>query len=190
MNLFLKSKEAEVYKPGQGGLLISRLVIGVLWAAQLTWKMPPTFGCPPGFAVSTSISARTTGLCDWVGLMTVYSKVPLQAALVKSLVIPNLAWMGWIIWIMEALVGLSLILGVFTRLGGLLALIQAANLYLGVSGVPGEWPWTYVMLATFGLLFMAVPSGRFLGVDGRLRARLQAGADKGNWLAKILLALT
>jgi hypothetical protein len=56
MNLFLKSKEAEVDKPGQGGLLISRLVIGVLWATQLSWKMPTTFGCLPGFTVSTSIS--------------------------------------------------------------------------------------------------------------------------------------
>jgi hypothetical protein len=190
MRLFLKSKEAGLDRAGQVGMLLSRLGIGILWFAQLLWKMPPGFGCPQNFAVSTSITTRTTGLCDWVGLMTVYSKIPLQASLVKSLVIPNLAWMGWVIWILEALVAFSLLLGVFTRLGGLLGLLQALNLYFGVSGVPGEWPWTYIMLTILGLIFLAVPTGRWIGLDAWLRPRLQIGADKGNWLAKLLLAFT
>jgi hypothetical protein len=172
------------------GLVIARVMIGLLWFTQLLWKLPPSFGCPAGFAVTTSITARTTGLCDWVGLMSIYSLVPLQASLVKSVVIPNLAWMGWLIFLMEAFVAVSLILGLFTRLGGVAGLLQALNLLLGVSAVPGEWYWTYLMLAIFGLVFLAIPAGRILGVDARLRPRLQAGVDKGNRLAKILLALT
>jgi uncharacterized membrane protein YphA (DoxX/SURF4 family) len=190
MKLFLKSKDAHVDRVGQVGMLIARLVIGLLWFTQLLWKMPPSFGCPPNFAASTSITARTTGLCDWVGLMTVYSKIPLQASLVKSLVVPNLSWMGWLIWLMEAFVAVSLFLGVLTRLGGLVGLLQALNLFFGVSAVPGEWYWSYGQLATLGLIFLVIPSGRFLGLDAWLRPRLQAGAEKGNWLAKILLALT
>ncbi len=172
------------------GLVISRLTIGYLWYTQLLWKLPPTFGCPPNFAVSASFQARTSGLCDWVGLMTIYSKIPLQASLVKSFVVPNIAWMGWIIWLGEAFVAVSLILGLLTRLGGLAALLQALNLYFGVTAVPGEWYWTYGMLAILGLVFLAIPAGRVLGVDAWLRPRLQGGADRGNVLAKILLALT
>lgn len=36
---------------GRIGMIVSRLVYGYLWYTQLLWKMPPTFGCPPDFAV-------------------------------------------------------------------------------------------------------------------------------------------
>ncbi|MFC2028890.1 DoxX family protein [Chloroflexota bacterium] len=175
---------------GHIGMFISRLTIGYLWYTQLLWKMPPLFGCPPNFAVTTDIHARTTGLCDWVGVMTIYSKWPLQASLVESYVVPNMAWMGWLIWLLEAFVALSLILGLFTRLGGFAGLIQAINLYIGLTAAPFEWYWTYGMLIVLSLIFMTVPTGRTLGVDGWLRPRLQAGADKGNRLAKLLLSFT
>lgn len=190
MRKFLKSDTASIENVSRVGLVISRVTIGVLWLAQLFWKLPPTFGCPSNFAVTTDFSARTSGLCDWVGILTLYSRLPLQASLVKSLVVPNMAWMGWIIFLMEAFVAASLILGLFTRLGGLAGLIQAINLYIGVSAAPGEWPWTYVMLAVLGLIFLAIPAGRILGLDAWLHPRLQVGAERGNWLAKILLSLT
>jgi len=172
------------------GMLISRVIYGYLWYTQLLWKMPPTFGCPPDFAVTTDIHARTSGLCDWVGIMTLYSKMPLQASLVKQFVVPNMAWFGWIVWLMEAFVAVSLILGLFTRLGGFAALIQGINLYIGVTAAPFEWYWTYGMLYTLGLVFLAVPTGRTLGLDAWLRPRLQSSADGGNRLAKLLVALT
>jgi len=192
MKLFLKPEDTRMDRLGQIGMLVSRLGIGFLWFTQLLWKLPPSFGCPANFAVSTSLTARTTGLCDWVGLMSIYSLIPLQSFLVKRFVIPNMAWMGWLIFLMEALVAVSLILGLFTRLGGLASLLQALNLFFGVSAVPGEWYWSYLMLAIFGLIFLTVPTGRSIGSDAWLRPRLQKFHTlKGsNWLAKILLALT
>jgi len=175
---------------GRIGMIISRLTIGYLWYTQLLWKLPPQFGCPADFAVSTSLKARTTGLCDWTGLMVEYSKLPLQADLVNRFVVPNMATVGWLIWLMEAFVAVSLILGLFTRLGGLAALVQGINLYIGVTAIPFEWYWTYGMLTVLGLVFLAVPTGRVFGLDALLRPRLQAGADKGNRLAKILLFFT
>lgn len=175
---------------GKIGMVISRLIYGYLWYTQLLWKMPPTFGCPADFAVSTGLRDRTSGLCDWVGLMTVYSKWPLQANLVEQYVVPNMVWFGYVVWLMEAFVAVSLILGLFTRLGGLAAFIQAVNLYIGVTAIPFEWYWTYGMLYTLGLIFLAVPTGRILGLDALLRPRLQAATDKGNRIAKILLAFT
>lgn len=175
---------------GVVGMWISRVIYGYLWYTQLLWKMPPRFGCPPDFAVTTDIHARTTGLCDWVGVMTIYSKWPLQASLVKQFVVPNMAWFGWIVWLMEAFVAVTLIFGLFTRLGGLAALIQGINLYIGVTAAPFEWYWTYGMLYTLGLVFLAVPTGRTFGVDAWLRPRLQASVDKGNRIAKILLFFT
>jgi hypothetical protein len=190
MNNLLKTENPSLEIRSRVGLVTSRVIIGILWFAQLFWKLPPTFGCPPNFTVTSDISTRTTGLCDWVGLMAIYSRWPLQATLVKNLVVPNMAWMGWIIFLMEAFVGVSLILGFFTRLGGLAALLQGFNLYLGVSAVPGEWPWTYIMLSVLGLIFFAVPAGRILGLDAWIHLRLQTEANQENRLIKLLLALT
>lgn len=190
MEKAMSSKDVmPVDRVGRIGMIISRLIYGYLWYTQLLWKLPPTFGCPPDFAVSTS-QGRTSGLCDWVGVMVIYSKWPLQADLVERFVVPNMAWFGWVVWLMEAFVAVSLILGLFTRLGGLAALVQAINLYIGVTAAPFEWYWTYGMLATLGLVFIAVPTGRIWGLDALLRPQLQAGADRGNGLAKALLLLT
>jgi hypothetical protein len=46
------------------------------------------------------------------------------------------------------------------------------------------------MLYTLGLIFLAIPTGRFWGLDAIIRPRLQAATDKGNRLAKILLFFT
>jgi len=190
MNKILNPDGVSMDRLGQAGMLIARLVIGYLWITQLLWKMPPTFGCPADFSVSTSLSARTTGLCDWTGLMVPYSKIPLHATFVDSIIIPNISWMGWGIWLMEAFIAASLILGLFTRLGGLVALIQSVNLYIGLTALPIEWYWTYGMLCVLSLIFFTVPPGRIFGIDAWLLPRLKEGAGQNKTLAKVLLLFT
>jgi uncharacterized membrane protein YphA (DoxX/SURF4 family) len=175
---------------GRIGMIASRLIYGYLWYTQLLWKLPPQFGCPADFAVSTGLRERTSGLCDWVGLMVIYSKLPIQADLVNRFVVPNMAIVGWLVWLMEAFVAVSLILGLFTRLGGLAALVQGLNLLIGIGFAPIEWEWTYGMLSILGLVFLAIPTGRIWGLDALLRSRLQAATDRGNRLAKLLLFFT
>ncbi|GAB4517766.1 MAG: hypothetical protein Kow0047_29430 [Anaerolineae bacterium] len=172
------------------GLLAGRVIIGYLWVTQLAWKMPPTFGCPPDFAVSTALNARTSGLCDWTGLMAIYSKVPLHGALVREVIIPNLSWMGWGIWLLEAFVAVSLVLGLFSRLGALLGFVQAVNLYIGLTAIPFEWYWTYGLLYTIHLVFLFLPPGRFLGLDAWLRRVLKQRRDEGKAAWDWLLILT
>jgi thiosulfate dehydrogenase [quinone] large subunit len=175
---------------GRIGMIASRVIYGYLWYTQLLWKLPPQFGCPADFAVSTGLRERTSGLCDWVGLMVIYSELPLQADLVNRFVVPNMAVVGWLVWLMEAFVAVSLILGLFTRLGGLAALVQGLNLLIGIGFAPIEWEWTYGMLTILGLVFLAVPTGRIWGLDALIRPRLQAATDQGNRLAKLLLFFT
>jgi thiosulfate dehydrogenase [quinone] large subunit len=175
---------------GRYGMVLVRLIIGYLWITQLEWKLPPQFGCPADFAVSSSLNARTSGLCDWTGLMGVYSKVPMHAAFVNNVVIPNISWMGWLIFLMEAFIAVSLIFGLFTRLGAIVGFIQAVNLYIGLTAIPFEWYWTYGMLYTLHMVFFFVPPGRTLGVDAWLRPRLRAGAQQGSGLARLFYWLT
>jgi len=175
---------------GRAGMVLARLIIGYLWITQLGWKMPPTFGCPADFAVSTSLSARTSGLCDWTGLMAQYSKVPAHAAFIENVVIPNIAWLGWGVWLLEVFIAGSLVLGLLSRLGALAGMLQAINLYIGLTALPFEWYWTYGMLITLQLIFFCVPPGRYFGLDAWLRPRLQAAADKGQGFFRFLLWLT
>lgn len=175
---------------GRISMIASRLIYGYLWYTQLLWKLPPQFGCPADFAVSTSLQERTSGLCDWVGLMVIYSELPLQADWVNRFVVPNMAIVGWLVWLMEAFVAVSLILGLFTRLGGLAALVQGLNLLIGIGFAPIEWEWTYGMLSILGLVFLAVPTGRIWGLDAIIRPRLQTATDRGNRFAKLLLFFT
>ncbi len=42
----------------------------------------------------------------------------------------------------EALVAISMIVGVLTRWGGVPGALMTINLWLGHYFAPGEWPWT------------------------------------------------
>jgi thiosulfate dehydrogenase [quinone] large subunit len=174
---------------GRYGLVLARLIIGYLWFDQLDWKMPPTFGCPPGFPVSTGPDARTGGLCDWSGLVAVYSMVPAHAALYENFINPNLWWIGWGVWLLEAFTAASLILGLLTRFGAFLGILQGLNLFIGLAAAPFEWPWSYGQLITLELIFFCIPPGRTLGIDAWPRSRVFS-RGKDSPLARIVEWLT
>lgn len=202
-------------------LVIARLALAYLFFTQLFWKMPPSFGCPPDFAFTTADESgrlqRTSGLCDWIGIESVWSTRPrpffvadmssiggptfsvdlgfatrLNGLFIDNFAEPNIRWFGYVIWGIEAAIFVSLFLGLFTRLGGLIAVLQSGQLWIGLAGisVPYEWEWTYNLMVLLSLLMFALAPGRILGVDAWLRPRLQKAADKGNPVGKVLLSLT
>jgi len=63
-----------------------------------------------------------------------------------NVMIPHWTFFGWMTLITETFIAVTLILGLFTRLGSLAAIGMAANITIGILGVPHEWGWTYVML--------------------------------------------
>ncbi len=81
------------------------------------------------------------------------------------------------VWTAELLVSISLLFGLFTRLGAILATILSLQLYVGLAYAPGEWIWTYGMLVLLALVLVAVPAGRRLGADQWLAPRLQAAGQ-------------
>jgi uncharacterized membrane protein YphA (DoxX/SURF4 family) len=103
--------------------------------------------------------------------------IPAHAALFRDFINPNLSWIGWIVWILEALTAASLILGLLSRLGAFLGLVQAINLFIGLAAAPFEWPWSYGQLVVLQLIFFCIPPGRTLGIDAWLRSRFGAGRD-------------
>jgi len=209
----------------QAMIVLGRVALGYLFFTQLWWKVPPTFGCPADFAVTTgTVDAnrqarlqRTSGLCDWIGIESVWANAPhpilvadlkpiggpalsvdigplarLNAVFLDNVAIPNIRWFGYAVWGMEAFIFISLFLGVFSRLGALVAVAQSAQLWIGLAGIsnPNEWEWSYNLMVVLSLLMLGLTPGRFLGVDAWLRPRLARAAERGNRLAGALLWLT
>ena len=138
----------------------SRILIGILWLYSLRWKLPPDF-----------IPREGPGLMDWLRLEVQHPAFAFYGDFVSSVVIPNFTLFAWLIFIAELLVGLSLLTGTLTRLGGLVGLLLALNLGIGLLEVPGEWPWSYMMLAMWQGAFIVTAAGRTLGIDGLLTKR-------------------
>jgi len=144
-----------------------RLLIGCMWWQQTLWKLPPFYTDQPQEPFGT------TGLAYWMGLMGKHAAIPLQADFVNNIVLPHFYLFAPLVYGAEVLTAVSLILGLFVRLGGLIGALQIANLWLGLYSAPGEWPWTYFFLLLLMASFALHHYGRSLGIDAIIVARVK-----------------
>ena len=142
-------------QPHHIAIWLVRFVVGAMWWQQSLWKIPPNYG----------------GLVYWMQQMVAHASTELQSRLVQDLVLPNIGFFGPLVYCIEVLIGVSLMLGVLTRVGAVLGLGMALNLWLGLYSAPNEWPWTYGFLVILQFVFLVDPPGRSLGVDVLLRRR-------------------
>ncbi|HLY87837.1 MAG TPA: DoxX family protein [Acetobacteraceae bacterium] len=149
--------------PRDVGLWVLRVLIGSMWWQQSLWKIPPNFD----------------GLKYWMGQEAEHAAIVLQGNLVRDVVLPNLSLFGPLVYLIEVAIGVSLLLGVFSRAGAALGLLMGLNLWLGLYSAPGEWPWTYMFLSVIQALFVLDPPGRVLGVDALLRRRTAGRVPAG-----------
>jgi len=112
--------------------------------------------------------------------------VPLQADFVNNIVLPHFYLFAPIVYGLEVLTAVSLILGIFVRLWGVIGALQILNLWLGLYSAPGEWPWTYFFLLVLMLIFSLHRYGRSLGLDAIIAARSRSESILG----RIFLAVT
>ncbi|HXJ82286.1 MAG TPA: TQO small subunit DoxD [Candidatus Methylomirabilis sp.] len=178
-----KGPGAETDRPTNAGWLtvttvlwpmaLARIVYGLLWWQQSKWKVPSDdFGRKSG-----------GGLWYWVHQEIQFPTVSAYRDFLVNVMIPHWTFFGWMTLITETFIGVTLILGLFTRLGALVALGMAANITVGILSVPHEWGWTYTMLIMFAAVLLLTGAGRSVGVDAFLAPRLEAAASRGNRLA-------
>jgi uncharacterized membrane protein YphA (DoxX/SURF4 family) len=143
------------------GRWLLRLLVGAMWWRQSLWKVPPDFD----------------GLIYWMRQEVDHASFALQSDFVGGIVLPHVLLFGPLVYAIEVAIGVSLMLGGWSRGGALLGALMAINLWLGLYSAPGEWPWTYMFLIIIQGLFVLDPPGRSLGVDALLRGR--RGRDLG-----------
>ena len=138
-------------------LALLRILYGVLWLQQTTWKVPPDFGL-----------TSNSGLYYWTSQMVKYSFLPPHRLFVESVVLPHFLVFAWLTLLTELFIGFSHLLGLVTRLGSLAALAMSTNLLIGLARDPSEWSWSYIMLLGYALIFLSAHPGRLLGLDAWL----------------------
>jgi uncharacterized membrane protein YphA (DoxX/SURF4 family) len=156
-----------------------RLAIGAMWWQQTLWKLPPYYTDHPDKPFGA------TGLAYWMGLMGKHAAIPAQADFVNHIVLPHFYLFAPVVYALETLTAVSLLLGFFVRLMGLVGALQIINLWLGLYSAPGEWPWTYFFLIVLQLIFALHRYGRSLGLDAVIAYRSEAAGRRS--LARLLI---
>ncbi len=155
---------------------LARILYGVLWWQQSKWKVPSDdFGRKSG-----------GGLWYWVQQEIQHPTVNAYKDFLVNVMIPNWTLFGWMSLITETFIGVTLILGLFTRLGALVAIGMAANITVGILSVPNEWGWTYTMLIMLPVIFLLTDAGRSFGADAFIAPLLDRRAAAGSRIARLL----
>lgn len=161
---------------------IVRLFIGAMWWQQTLWKLPPTYTDNP--------DGVSGGLHYWVGEMAKHAAFGWHSSFVKDVVQPHFYFFALQVYATEVLIAISLMLGLFTRVGGALGALMALNLWLGLYRAPYEWPWTYFFLMLLQATFAIYHAGRSLSLDAILVRGGQAEPKLKGVAARVLALLT
>jgi len=158
---------------------LSRLFIGALWWQQSLWKLPPTYTDQPD---------GSGGLRYWMEQMANNASFAAQADFVKKIVLSHFYFFAPQVYAGEVLVAASLMLGLFTRVGGFIGALMAVNLWLGLYRSDSEWPWTYFFLVVIQFMFVAYRPGRSLGLDALILEEESTPSGKAwrTWVAKLV----
>ena len=158
---------------------LTRFFIGAMWWQQSLWKLPPTY---------TNNPDGSGGLRYWMDEMAKWASTGLQRNFVKHLVLPHFYFFAPQVYFAEVLIAVTLILGLFSRLGAFIGALMAINLWLGLYRSPAEWPWTYFFLIVIQIMLLVRRPGHSLGLDAILMRYQQESSDRGLWgrLARLL----
>lgn len=136
-----------------------RILAGLMWLANLHWKVPTDFGQSNGGGLYKYVAAGAENA----------PLAPYRWAL-RELVLPNFRAFGWFTLISEIIVAALLLIGYRSRWVALVGAALAVPIGLSVLYYPNadEWAWSYLLMIGLHLLLWAVPSGDHLAVDGVL----------------------
>ncbi len=152
-------------------LALFRIAFGLLYLDMALQKAPwKDFGWLRGF-VEKEIGSPT---------------FPWMAAFLRDVVLGHFAFFGTVTFAVELALGVALLLGVLTRLAGLVGFLWQVNIAVQAFNVPGEWGWIWVLLTLPQFCFAATGAGRVLGLDRWLEPALRARAAAGDGWAALL----
>jgi len=145
-------------------IAVLRIGVALLWIQNVSWKDPPAFGEGPS----------PSGLYQFTRYAVEYPVLPPYSWLVEHLVLPNFAFFGWTVLLVESALGAFLLIGLATRFWALVGIAQTVAIALSVLNAPNEWVWSYLLMLLAHVALFATAAGRYAGLDGLLRPGWQA----------------
>jgi uncharacterized membrane protein YphA (DoxX/SURF4 family) len=134
-----------------------RAFMGLFWLVNLVWRLPTGFG-----------EGNYWGLPRTLDVARVHGFSPPVRSIVENVLIPHTTFVGWLAFLAGLFTGLSLLLGLWTKVGAALGLLQAIVITLLVANAPGEWLYGYLMLILLSSLMLLLPVSRRMSVDDAL----------------------
>ena len=135
------------------GRFIIRFIVGSMWWQQALWKFPTDLG----------------GLKYWTEQIAAHAAFQFHREFVQNVILPHFTPIGVGVFFIEILIGISLMIGLLTRLSAFGGALFIANLWLGLYQVEAEWPWGYFFLIMLLAIFCFDAYGRSLGCDALVR---------------------
>ena len=137
-----------------------RVLVGLMWLANIHWKVPPDFGKDGGGGLykysASGLRHSPFALFGWVN---------------EHVVLENFGFFGWFTLLSEIGLAALLIVGYKTRWVALAGAGMAVPIMLSVLYYDraDEWSWSYLLMIGVHLLLWATAAGDHLGLDGVLR---------------------
>ena len=100
-----------------------------------------------------------------------HAAIPLQADFVNNIVLPNFYLFAPIVYVAELLTAVSLMLGAFVGLFGIIGALQIVNLWLGLYSAPKRVAVDLFLPVSGAAHFRVHCYGRSLGIDAILASR-------------------
>lgn len=129
------------------GADLLRVIAGLLWLSNVSWKIPPDFGDTAG---------GCRGLCGYVAAGADNPVLPGSSWLFDSVVGPNLVLFGWLTLFVEAGLAACLLSGRFIRVAAVVGILQSFAIGLAVANAEGEWYWSYGLMVALHLAILAL----------------------------------
>ena len=136
-----------------------RVFVGLVWLANLSWKLPPSFGRHDARGLLYSFRVAE----HWAVIQ------PLRHV-VRDVVIPHFTLFGWLVFTVELVAGVLLTFGVAARVGALVGTGQALIISALVAPAPKEWVFGYAMFVILNALPLVAPTTARLSLEHTLRA--------------------
>ncbi len=132
-----------------------RILLGLLWLYNVSWKRAPDFGQEAG-----------NGLYKFTKYAVTDPVFPPYSWVVEHLVLPVFEPFGWMVLIAETTLAVMLLTGAWVRLAAAIGVAQSVAIALSVAYAPHEWPWSYWLMIGAHALILFSSAGRVLAVDG------------------------
>ncbi|MEP7045955.1 MAG: hypothetical protein ABI949_04710 [Ilumatobacteraceae bacterium] len=125
----------------------ARISAGLLWLANLHWKVAPNFGddTKGGLYKYARSAVDTPVLGVW-------------KSITEHLVLPHFHLFGWIVILTDGTLAALLLIGYRTRLVALIGALNAIPIFLSVAYRDNEWPWSYFLIFFLHLMLYAIPA--------------------------------